>query len=92
MGLDSVEIIMEIEDRFGIEITDAEAARCARVGDLLACVMAKREAGETAKPQREQWTRPQVLEEIRDIIVEQAGVRRERITLDTSLTGDLQID
>jgi len=37
MGLDSVEIIMDIEDRFGIEITDAEAARCAGVGDLLGC-------------------------------------------------------
>ena len=34
MGLDSVEIIMDIEDHFGIEITDAEAARCGRVGDL----------------------------------------------------------
>jgi acyl carrier protein len=34
MGLDSVEIIMVVEDRFGIEITDTEAARCIRVGDL----------------------------------------------------------
>jgi hypothetical protein len=37
MGLDSVEIIMDIADHFGIEITDAEAARCGRVGDLLGC-------------------------------------------------------
>jgi acyl carrier protein len=92
MGLDSVEIIMEIEDRFGIEITNAEAARCGRVGELLACVMAKLEAGETTKPQPEQWTKPQVLEEIRDIIVEQAGVRRDRITLDAELRGNLEID
>jgi acyl carrier protein len=91
MGLDSVEIVMDIEDRFGIE-TDAEAARCARVGDLLDCVMAKLEAGQSSKPERQRWTRPQVLEEIRDIIVEQAGVRRERITLEAELRGNLEID
>jgi acyl carrier protein len=92
MGLDSVEIIMDIEDGFGIEITDAEAARCMRVGDLLDCVMAKLETGQTSMPERQQWTRPQVLEEIRDIIVEQAGVRRERITLEAGLRGELGID
>jgi acyl carrier protein len=83
---------MDIEDRFGIEITDAEAARCMRVGDLLDCVMARLEMGQTSKPERQQWTRPQVLEEIRDIIVEQAAVRRERITLEAGLRGELEID
>ena len=92
MGLDSVEIIMDIEDRFGIEITDAEAARCWRVGDLLGCVMAKLETGQSSKPERQQWTRPHVLEEIRDVIIEQVGLRRERITLDAGLRGELGID
>jgi acyl carrier protein len=92
MGLDSVEIIMDIEDRFGIEITDAEAARCVRVGDLLDCVMTKLKTGQTSKPGRQQCTTSQVLEEIRDIIAEQAGVRRERITLEAELRGNLEID
>jgi acyl carrier protein len=91
MGLDSVEIIMDIEDRLGIEITDAEAERCARVGDPLGCVMAKLEAGETTNPERQKWSRQQVLEEMRDIIVEQAGVRREQITLEAELRGNLEI-
>jgi acyl carrier protein len=39
---------MDIENRFGIEITDADAARCERAGELLDCVMAKLPAPATA--------------------------------------------
>jgi hypothetical protein len=34
MGLDGIEIVMEVEDRFGITIRDAEAQRIRTVGDL----------------------------------------------------------
>ena len=36
MGLDSVEIILTVEEEFGLEIPDAEAARMITVGDLQA--------------------------------------------------------
>lgn len=39
MGLDSVELIMKIEDTFGIRISDAQAQRCATVQDLHDAVM-----------------------------------------------------
>lgn len=38
MGLDGVEILIEVEDRFGITIRDAEAQRICTVGDLLALI------------------------------------------------------
>jgi len=41
MGLDSVEIIMEIEQTFGIAIPDAEAEKIITVGDLLQVVQSK---------------------------------------------------
>jgi hypothetical protein len=38
VGLDTVEILWAVEDAFGIEISDAEAAGCRTVGDLNECI------------------------------------------------------
>ncbi len=39
MGLDSVEMVIEVEDRFGIRIPDAEAEKIVTVGDLYQVVL-----------------------------------------------------
>lgn len=38
MGLDTVEIVLGVEARFGIEISDAEASSCRTVGQLNQCI------------------------------------------------------
>jgi acyl carrier protein len=38
MGLDSVELVLAVEEEFGITISDAEASRCRTPGDLIAIV------------------------------------------------------
>lgn len=38
MGMDGVEIVMDVEDHFGISIQDSEAERVRSVGDLVALV------------------------------------------------------
>lgn len=38
MGLDAVEVMMEIEDQLGVSIPDEEASDTRTVGDLIACV------------------------------------------------------
>jgi acyl carrier protein len=41
MGLDAVELIMRVEEEFGIEITDGEAGQAATVGELHKLVVSK---------------------------------------------------
>lgn len=41
MGLDGIELLIEVEDRFGIAIDDAEGGRVRTVGDLHDLVLAK---------------------------------------------------
>ena len=44
MGLDAVEIVMDVEDRFGITITDDEAGRVRTVGGLVAIIRSRVDA------------------------------------------------
>ena len=42
MGLDSVELLMDVEERFGIRIPDEEAAQMRTVAELYACILRRR--------------------------------------------------
>lgn len=47
MGLDGVELVMEIEDRFGVVITDAEASQFRTVGDVVGLLNSRIEAAKS---------------------------------------------
>ncbi len=49
MGLDVIEIIMEVEDRFGITISDNEAQSVITVGNLLNLIKSRIAAAHTAR-------------------------------------------
>lgn len=50
MGLDSVELVMEVEDRFGVHLPDSECSRVTTVADLAALVISRLPRGEGACP------------------------------------------
>ena len=83
MGLDSVELIMAVEEAFGIEIANAEAETIVTVGDLLQIVLhhlPESERSETV------WPR------LREVIIEDTGVKPDLVTLDAEIVRDLGID
>lgn len=89
MGLDSVELLMRVEDEFDIEVPDAEAAEIFTVGDLYHCILRKYEAktvnsGDDANEPT--W------QKLCDILVDQTGVSPENIAPSARIVKDLGID
>ena len=87
MGLDAVELVMAIEEEFGIQIPDSEAEKMQRVGDVFKFVV-KRVHEQTASQIDEGiiWTR------LKDIIVAQLAVRPEEVTPAAHFIDGLRMD
>jgi hypothetical protein len=86
MGLETVEIVLDIEDRFKISIPDAAASQCNTVIDLQREVIKLleqrgREAGEQLD--REVW------EGIVAVIVKQTGIPASKIRPESKWIGDI---
>lgn len=87
MGLDWVELIMEIEDEFGIKIPDREVGELRTVGLLAECV---------AKQVREQSsvcgcsTDVEVADRVRVVVSRQLGVSINELDDDTDFVQDLR--
>ena len=83
MGLDVVELLISVEEHFGISISDADARPLRSVGDLHAYIIAHAEP--TPEPGIAwDW--------LRDTIEAEFGVPRERITTDAWIVRDLGIN
>jgi acyl carrier protein len=88
MGLDTVEIVIAVEEEFAIEIPDSEADKMERVGDMHSFVvrMLQQCAEPTVVDEAQVWDR------LREIIVEQLGVRPEDVTPTAHFIHDLRAD
>lgn len=87
MGLDYVELIMDVEDEFGIEITDQMHSRVVTVGDLHREVVGAMRRSDTGSTVDEHvvWDRLRVL------VCETSGVRPDRVTPTARIVEDLRI-
>ncbi len=84
MGLDTVELIMKIEDHFGIHILDEEAEQIATVADLYAAVARHMHLSE------EELSGIKVA--VNNIIADHAGLDLDEIQPYKSITSDLGLD
>ena len=86
MGLETVDLVMAVEEEYALEISDAEAVKMERVGDMHAFIMKTlRESGES--PEESQiWTR------LSGIVVEQLGVRPDEVAPSARFIQDLKAD
>jgi hypothetical protein len=86
MGLDTVELVMAIEEEFGIEIPNADAPTLAVLGDMHDYVVrALRQRGDTPD-------QAQVWERLRMVVVEQLGVRPDEVRRTAHIVYDLRAD
>ena len=83
MGLDVVELVISIEQHFGISIPDADARSLRSVGDLHAYILAHAEPPPASEAAWE-W--------LRDMIEAEFGVPRDRITPEAWVVRDLGIN
>ncbi|MGE0754365.1 MAG: hypothetical protein AB7L92_04315 [Alphaproteobacteria bacterium] len=83
MGLDSVELLMEVENAFGIELHQQDVAHVYTVEDLQILVM--RMLGTVENEQA-------IYDKLVQLISRQMNIPPERIKPDSSLTKDLGID
>ena len=82
MGLEMVEIVMEVEKTFGISLSDYRASKISTVGDLFACVV------ETLGYENEgDGLKDEIIKELQDALhsVASERARREMITVDLEL-------
>jgi acyl carrier protein len=87
MGLDSVELVMAVEEHFGISIPDDEASQLVTVGKLHAWVV-----NELQRLNRLAVEPSAVFDQIRELICDQLGISPDRIVPEARFVQDLHID
>ena len=86
VGLDSVELVMNTEQHFGIEIPDHVAETLFTVGNLHGFIVA--ELSRIGRRQNPEC----VFVELRQLICDQFGIKPERVVADARIVKDLGID
>jgi acyl carrier protein len=86
VGLESVELVLAIEDAFKIEIPDRVAPDLGTVGDMHRYIL------EQLRSRGERVVETEIWNKLRDLIVDQIGVRPEEVIPTASFIEDLGMD
>lgn len=87
MGLDTVELVLNIEEEFGLEIPNDAAGRMFTVGDVHSFLVRELERrGQTAVDES------RIFERLREIVCTQLGVKPEAVVPGARFVEDLGAD
>jgi len=92
MGLDFVELVMAVEEKFGIEMEEPDAERFMTVGGMFDYVLEKLNAQDKIGWDDDQWTKERLWIELGELIQDQLGVGVEMIQREKHFVKDLNID
>jgi acyl carrier protein len=87
MGLDTVELVMSVEEHFGVDIPDDDASTLMTVGMLHEWLM-----NELRRLDRPNLDSTAVFGDLRNIICDQFGIAVERVVPDARFVQDLHLD
>lgn len=87
MGLDTVELVLAVEDIFAIEIPNEKAEKLATVGALHEFIVA-----ELIRLERPNVNREIVYDILRNVICMQLGVKADQVTPSARFVQDLHAD
>ena len=90
--MDSVELLVEIEDYFQIEITNIEAENIETVYDFQQCILDKLQTKKSLQANIPYYEAPDVFEILKKIIHQKLGVPLVKIIPTANITYDLGID
>lgn len=86
MGLDSVELLLAIEEEFGVDIPNSDAEKMITVGDVYEWLKIHAGNIDPANSQEQIWRR------LVEVFVRQALVSPEQVKPDARIVRDLGID
>jgi hypothetical protein len=86
MGLETVEILMEVEDHFRIKVPDAVASRCITVADLQNVIVDMLVA---RGRERSSELKDEVFHDLVDIVVKYNGMAAADIRPESRWVGDI---
>lgn len=103
MGLDGVEIVMLVDEEFGISIPDAEAEACRTVGQLVEAAFHNIKVLPPPSAESQRWrrarfrptapfTRDEVSLRVRKIVAEQLGLPLDDVREESRFIEDLSLD
>ncbi len=90
MGLDSVELLMAVEETFQISISEKEASEIFTVGDFYNVILQKLD--QRSSQAGKLWNNEEVWKVLRSVIIHQLGVKPEEVTKEARIVQDLGAD